>query len=101
MYKMIHQYFVYIITNKKDGVLYIGVTNDLERRMFEHKNKLIKGFSSKYNLDKLVYLEVYQYVEDAIKREKNIKKWKREWKIKLIIEDNPNWDDLSKEWFKN
>ena len=101
MFKTDNQYYVYIITNKKDGVLYIGVTNDLERRMFEHKNKLIKGFSSKYNLDKLVYLEVYQYVEDAIKREKNIKKWKREWKIKLIIEDNPNWDDLSKEWFKN
>ena len=84
-----------------DGVLYIGVTNNLERRMFEHKNKLIKGFSSKYNLDKLVYLEVYQYVEDAIKREKNMKKWKREWKINLILEDNPDWEDLSKEWFKN
>ena len=101
MFKTDNQYYVYIITNKKDGVLYIGVTNDLERRMFEHKNKLIKGFSSKYNLDKLVYLEVYQYVEDAIKREKNMKKWKREWKINLILEDNPDWEDLSKEWFKN
>jgi putative endonuclease len=100
MYKTIHQYYLYIITNKKNGVLYIGVTNNLERRMFEHKNKLIKGFSSRYNLDKLVYLEVYQYVEDAIKREKNMKKWKREWKINLIVEGNPDWGDLSKDWFE-
>ena len=99
MFKTNHQYYVYIITNKKDGVLYIGVTNDLERRMFEHKNKLVKGFSSKYNLDKLVFLEVYQYIEDAIKREKNIKKWKREWKINLILEENADWDDLSSDWF--
>ena len=99
MFKTNHQYYVYIITNKKDGVIYIGVTNDLERRMFEHKNKLVKGFSSKYNLDKLVYSEVYQYIEDAIKREKNIKKWKREWKINLILEENADWEDLSKEWF--
>ena len=100
MYKTIHQYYLYIITNKKNGVLYIGVTNNLERRMFEHKNKLIKGFSSRYNLDKLVYLEVYQYVEDAIKREKNMKKWKREWKINLIVIANPDWDDRSKDWFE-
>ena len=100
MYKTIHQYYLYIITNKKNGVLYIGVTNNLERRMLEHKNKLIKGFSSRYNLDKLVYLEVYQYVEDAIKREKNMKKWKREWKINLIVEANPDWDDISKDWFE-
>ena len=100
MYKTIHQYYLYIITNKKNGVLYIGVTNNLERRMFEHNNKLIKGFSSRYNLDKLVYLEVYQFVEDAIKREKNMKKWKREWKINLIVEDNPDWGDLSKDWFE-
>ena len=99
MYKTIHQYYLYILTNKKNGVLYIGVTNNLERRMFEHKNKLVKGFSYRYNLDKLVYLEVFQYVEDAIKREKNMKKWKREWKINLIVEDNLNWEDLSKEWF--
>jgi putative endonuclease len=101
MFKTDHQYYVYIITNKKDGVLYLGVTNDIERRMFEHKNKLVKGFSSKYNLDKLIYFEKYQYIGDAIKREKNIKKWKREWKIKLVIEDNPYWDDLSKEWFND
>lgn len=99
MLKTIHQYYVYIITNKKDGVLYIGVTNNLERRMFEHKNKLVKGFSSKYNLRKLVYFERYQYVNDAIKREKNMKKWKRDWKINRIIEDNPQWKDLSEDWF--
>ena len=101
MFKTNHQYYVYIITNKKDGVLYVGVTNDLERRMVEHKNKLVKGFSSKYNLDKLVHFEGYQYIEDAIKREKSMKKWKRQWKINLIIEDNDDWDDLSKEWFND
>lgn len=98
MYKTIHQYYLYILTNMKNGTLYIGVTNDLERRMFEHKRKLIDGFSKKYSLDKLVYFETYQYVNDAIKREKNMKKWKRQWKINLIEEDNPNWDDLSSGW---
>ena len=90
---------MYVITNKKDGVLYIGVSNDLERRMFEHKNKLVEGFSSRYNLDKLIYFEVYQYVSDAIKREKSLKKWKREWEINLIVEENPDWKDLSGDWF--
>lgn len=90
---------MYIITNKKDGVLYIGVSNDLERRMFEHKNKLVKGFSSKYNLNKLIYFESFQFVKEAIKREKNLKKWKRDWKINLIVEDNADWIDLSEDWF--
>ena len=99
MFKTQHQYYVYIIINKKDGVLYIGVSNDLERRMFEHKNKLVKGFSSKYNLNKLIYFESYQFVKDAIKREKNLKKWKRDWKINLIVEDNADWIDLSEDWF--
>ncbi len=98
MFKTIHQYYLYIITNKKNGTLYIGVTNDLERRLFEHKNKLIEGFSKKNGLDKLVYFETYQYINDAVKREKNMKKWKRQWKIDLIEEDNPNWKDLSKDW---
>ena len=70
MHKTIHQYYLYLITNKKNGVLYIGVTNDLERRMYEHKNKLIKGFSYKYNLDKLIYFETYQYINDAIKEKR-------------------------------
>jgi putative endonuclease len=99
LFKTAHQYYVYIITNKKGGVLYIGVTNDLERRMFEHKNKLVEGFSSRYNLDKLIYFEVYQYVSDAIKREKNLKKWKRDWKINLVVEENADWKDLSTDWF--
>ncbi|REH52269.1 putative endonuclease [Tenacibaculum gallaicum] len=99
MHKTNHQYYIYIITNKKDGVLYIGVTNNLERRIFEHKNKLVKGFSSKYNLDKLIYFEEYQFIKEAIKREKNMKKWKRAWKINLVIKENPNWDDLAKNWY--
>jgi putative endonuclease len=98
MFKTQHQYYLYILSNKYNGTLYIGVTNDLERRMFEHKNKLIEGFTKKYGLNKLMYFEVYQYVNDAMKREKNLKKWKREWKIKLIEEENPNWSDLSKSW---
>ncbi len=98
MYKNIHQYYLYILSNKKNETLYIGVTNDLERRMFEHKNKLVEGFTSKYGLDKLIYFETYQYVNDAIKREKNMKKWKRQWKINLIEEDNANWEDLSEDW---
>ncbi len=98
MHKNVHQYYLYILTNKYNGTLYIGVTNDLERRMYEHKNKLVEGFTKKYGLNRLIYFETCQYVNDAIKREKNIKKWKREWKIKLIEEDNPNWSDLSKNW---
>jgi putative endonuclease len=66
--------------------------------MFEHKRKLIEGFSSKYNLTRLIYFEIYQYINDAIKREKNMKKWKREWKIELIEKDNKDWEDLSKNW---
>jgi putative endonuclease len=66
--------------------------------MYEHKNKLVEGFTKKYGLNRLVYFETHQYVNDAIKREKNIKKWKREWKIKLIEEENPNWSDLSNDW---
>ena len=100
MYKTIHQYYLYILTNKKNGTLYIGVSNSLERRMFEHKNKLVEGFTKKYGLDKLVYFEAYQYVNDAIKRENNMKKWKRQWKINLIEKDNPNWNDLSSDWFE-
>jgi len=78
MHKTIHQYYLYILTNKKNGTLYIGVTNDLERRIFEHKNKLIEGFTKKYDLTQLVYCESYQYINDAIKSEKNMKKWKRQ-----------------------
>jgi len=98
--KLNHQYFVYILSNFKNGTLYIGMTNDLERRMFEHKNKLVEGFSKNYNLDKLVYFEQFQYVNDAIKREKQLKNWNRQWKIDLIEDDNNDWNDLSFDWYE-
>ncbi|NMB92176.1 MAG: GIY-YIG nuclease family protein [Parcubacteria group bacterium] len=89
-----HQYYVYILTNKNNTVLYTGVTNDLIRRVYEHKNKLIPGFTMKYNICKLVYYETYDNIEDAIQREKRIKKWYRHWKIELINKFNPDWKDL-------
>ena len=82
----------------KNGTLYIGVTNDLERRMVEHKNKLVEGFTSKYGLTKLIYFESFQYVNDAIIREKQLKNWNRQWKIDLIEDENVDWIDLSKDW---
>ena len=93
-----YQFYVYILTNKKNGTLYIGMTNDLERRIFEHKHKLVEGFTKKYNLDKLVYFEQFQYVNDAIKREKQLKNWNRQWKTDLIEKDNSNWSDLASDW---
>jgi len=92
------QYCVYILTNKSNKVLYIGVTNDLVRRMFEHKNKLVDGFAEKYNLTKLVYYETTTEVESAIQREKQLKNWHRDWKINLINQFNPEWKDLSEEF---
>ena len=89
------QYYVYILTNKSNKVIYIGVTNDLERRMFEHKNKLVEGFTKRYNLMKLVFYEVTEDVESAISREKQLKNWHRDWKINLINQFNPEWEDLS------
>jgi len=89
------QYFVYILTNKSNKVLYIGVTNNLERRMYEHRNEMIDGFTKKYNLTKLVYFEETSDVKSAIEREKQLKNWHRDWKISLINQVNPNWDDLS------
>ena len=90
-------YFTYIMTNQYNTVLYIGVTNDLERRVYEHKNKLIAGFTSKYNINKLVYYEYTTDVYAAIEREKQWKKWSRQKKIKLIERLNPLWLDLSLE----
>ena len=87
-------YYVYILASKKDGVLYIGVTNDLVRRVYEHKNDIVKGLTQKYFVKKLVYYEVTKSVVIAIQREKQLKKWKREWKIALIEEFNPEWNDL-------
>ncbi len=91
-------YFVYILTNKTNKVLYTGVTNNLERRLYEHKNHLVDGFSSKYNTNKLVYYEVSESVESAIAREKQIKSYRRDKKIALINESNSEWKDLSLEW---
>ena len=87
-------YWIYILTSKKNGTIYIGLTNDLSRRIYEHKKKLIEGFTKKYDITHLVYAEEHQDINDAINREKSIKKWNREWKIKLIEELNPNWRDL-------
>ena len=88
------QYFVYILTNKTKTVLYTGVTNDLKRRIYEHKNKLIAGFTKKYNVDQLVYYEVTSDIKEAIKREKQIKNLLRLKKEDLINSTNPNWDEL-------
>lgn len=88
-----NQYYVYILSSKSK-VLYIGVTNDLIRRIEEHKNKEIKGFTEKYNVDRLVHFEETNDIHEALTREKQLKKWNRKWKIELIEEENPNWDDL-------
>jgi putative endonuclease len=92
-----HQYCVYIATNGSK-TLYTGVTNDLKRRMFEHRNSLIPGFTSKYRIDRLVHFETTSDVRAAIAREKQIKGWKRVRKVALIEAENPRWLDLSKEW---
>jgi putative endonuclease len=88
-------YYIYILTNKKHGTLYIGITNNLMRRIYEHKNGIIKGFTKKYNLDKLVYFEQTTDINAAIQREKRLKKWNRAWKIELIESINSEWKDLS------
>ena len=90
-------YYVYIMSNKHNTSLYIGVTNNLYRRVIEHKNKTIKGFSSKYNLDKLVYFETTDNIENALNREKPLKNWHSEWKSNLIKSVNPTFKDLSDE----
>ena len=87
------------MASKRNGTLYIGVTNNLIRRVYEHKNNLIKGFTSKYGVHRLVYFESTSEVESAILREKQLKKWKREWKLELIEKINPEWKDLYEELF--
>ena len=85
---------VYILASKKNGTLYTGVTSDLTRRIWEHRNNLVEGFTSRYEIHRLVYFEQHTNMEEAILREKRIKKWNRAWKIKLIEERNPDWKDL-------
>lgn len=87
-------YYIYFVTNKRLNVLYTGVTNDLTRRIYEHKNKLMEGFTKKYNVDLLVYYEMYENVLDALKREKQIKGWSRKKKNALVNQKNPLWKDL-------
>jgi putative endonuclease len=96
-----YNFYVYILTNWNNEVMYIGMTNNLERRLYEHKNKLVDGFTKKYNVNKLVYYEHGTDVHAAIAREKEIKKWRREKKNNLVISMNPTWKDLSLEWEVN
>jgi len=99
--KTIHKYYVYILASKRNGTIYIGMTNDLQHRVYEHKTGIVKGFTQKYGVSMLVYFEEFQQVEQAIQRENNMKKWKRDWKLKLIEENNLTWDDLAKDWYDN
>jgi putative endonuclease len=94
---MTRSFFVYILASRRNGTLYVGVTNDLARRMSEHKRKLVPGFTRKYRVDKLVYFEEYPSILEARARERALKRWDRAWKLALIEEMNPQWRDLSEE----
>ncbi|MDO5774928.1 MAG: GIY-YIG nuclease family protein [Spirochaetales bacterium] len=96
-FQLVNKYYVYILANKTNSVLYVGVTNNLERRIYEHKNKQMPGFTEKYNVSKLVWYEECSDVKAAIQREKNLKKWKRSWKNALIEKENPDYKDLCSE----
>jgi putative endonuclease len=98
MTKRFHNYYVYLLTNKHNTVLYTGVTNDLERRIYEHKHRIFEGFTKQYNLTKVVYYEYFEHIEQAIARDKEIKGWKRSRKNTLVESMNPDWNDLSEEW---
>jgi putative endonuclease len=86
--------WIYIVTNQPNGTLYVGVTSDLARRAWEHRDGIADGFTKRYGLKRLVYYERYEDIRTAIQREKNLKHWPRAWKVKLILADNPDWDDL-------
>jgi len=94
LYNIKNQYYIYILANKRNGTLYIGVTSDVVKRVYEHKNNLIDGFTKKYNIHKLVYYETTNDIESAIRREKQLKKWNRKWKLELIKKNNSEWEDL-------
>jgi putative endonuclease len=91
---IIMSYFVYILASRKDGAIYIGVTNDIVRRVYDHRTKAVPGFTSKYNITRLVWFEIYDDPISAISREKELKKWRRAWKVQLIEAQNPDWNDL-------
>jgi len=91
-------FYIYILATREDGPIYVGVTNDLHRRVFEHKTHAVKGFTAKYNVDRLVYFEVFESIEAAITREKQLKKWRQAWKVALIERGNPEWRDLAEEF---
>ena len=88
-------YFVYILASKRNGTLYVGVTNDLARRVAEHRDKVVPGFTRRYGVSILVWYEMYDYIDDAIAREKQLKGWNRAWKLRLIEKDNSGWNDLA------
>ena len=87
-------YYVYILASRKDGAIYVGVSNDVVRRIYEHRIKAVSSFTSRYNITRLVWFEIYDDPVSAISREKELKKWKRNWKVKLIEVQNPQWEDL-------
>ena len=87
-------FYVYLLASRRHGTLYLGVTNNLVRRVYEHKTKAAPGFTKRYNVDRLVWFEIHDEILSAIEREKELKKWRRDWKIRLIEESNPNWVDL-------
>jgi putative endonuclease len=98
-YKLIHvimekYYYVYILANNRNGTLYIGITSEIVKRIWQHREKVFQGFTEKYNINKLVYYEIFKDPQNAIKWEKRLKKYKREWKINIIEKDNPEWKDL-------
>jgi len=95
--QVVRQYYLYILASRPGGALYVGVTNDLVRRVYEHRNGLVEGHTKSYNIRQLVYFEVYSTARDAIQREKNIKHWPRAWKTRLIFQMNPTWRDLYEE----
>src|SRR5882757_5255461 len=86
--------WVYILTNRPNGILYVGVTSDIVRRIYEHRSGFVAGFTKRYGLKRLVYFEQFDDIRDAIQREHNIKHWSRAWKVRKIVAVNPNWDDL-------
>jgi len=94
-----HSYWIYIVTNKRNGTIYVGVTNSLERRIWQHKSKEIEGFTKRHGLDRLVHFEQFRDVNRAIAREKEVKGWLRKRKLALIETKNPEWADLSDGWF--